>query len=458
MRLPLFQLDAFTMQPFAGNPAAVLVLPFFPPDAVLQAVAAENNLAETAFLVRDGERYQLRWFTPLQEVPLCGHATLASAAVVLQRLQPERDEVVFDTLSGALTVRRSGSGYVLDFPARAVEPVEPPAALIQALGCQPREVFVNAHAYLAVLDSARSVRELQPNLRAIAALDRGGVIVTAAGDGDHDCVSRYFAPAKGIDEDPVTGSAHCAIAPFWGARLGKNDLRAWQASRRGGEILCRLRDGRVAMEGGCVFYLEGEIELPISAPELDDPVPVSADTRTTAAAMSGSGTTTAAPPGADTPDNTTQIAEIATAKGTYQISSENSRLDLDAIHAYLSRSYWSAGIPRALVATAIAHSRCFGLYAPDGAQVGFARVVTDEATFTYLCDVYVLEQHRGLALGKALMQHVMADPLFHRVRRSVLVTRDAHSLYQRHGFTALGNAQGYMEISRPGLYQRDTAA
>lgn len=456
MRLPLFQLDAFATRLFGGNPAAVLVLPQFPPDALLQAVAAENNLAETAFLVRDGENYRLRWFTPLQEVPLCGHATLASAAVVLERLQPGRDEVVFETASGPLTVKCSASGYVMDFPARSLLSVAPPAALVQALGCQPREVHVNAHSYLAVLDSAQDVRELRPDMRALAALDRGGVIVTAAGEDGYECISRYFAPAKGIDEDPVTGSAHCALAPFWGARLGKTELRAWQASPRGGEIRCRLRGDRVELEGGCVFYLEGMVELPwqdeLGAGGLAGASGDLLATMTQTAAANDPVATSRPAKRSDT------ATEITTPRGIYCISADATRLDLDAVHAYLTRSYWSAGIPRAVVAAAIAQSLCFGLYDPHGAQVGFARIVTDQATFAYLCDVYVLEEHRGLALGQALMHYVMADPLFGRVRRSVLVTRDAHSLYSRYGFAGLGNAQGYMEINRPGLYQRGITA
>lgn len=456
MRLPLFQLDAFATRLFGGNPAAVLVLPQFPPDALLQAVAAENNLAETAFLVRDGDNYRLRWFTPLQEVPLCGHATLASAAVVLERLQPGRDEVVFETASGPLTVKRSASGYVMDFPARSLQPAAPPPALVQALGCQPREVHVNAHSYLAVLDRAQDVRELRPDMRALAALDRGGVIVTAAGEDGYDCISRYFAPAKGIDEDPVTGSAHCALAPFWGARLCKTELRAWQASPRGGEIRCRLRGDRVELEGGCVFYLEGMVELPW-------PEELGAGSMAGASGdLPATMTQTAAahdPLATSRPANRNDAAtEISTPRGNYRLSADATLLDLDAIHAYLTRSYWSAGISRELVAAAMAQSLCFGLYDPHGAQVGFARVVTDQATFAYLCDVYVLEEHRGLALGQALMHYVMADPLFGRVRRSVLVTRDAHSLYSRYGFAGLGNAQGYMEINRPGLYQRGITA
>lgn len=452
MRLPLFQIDAFATRLFAGNPAAVLVLPHFPPAALMQAVAAENNLAETAFLVRSGENYRLRWFTPLQEVPLCGHATLASAAVVLERLQPGRDEIAFETASGLLTVKRSAGGYVMDFPARPLQAIAPPAALVQALGCQPLEVHANEFSYLAVLEDAQRVRTRCPDLRALAALDRGGVIVTAAGDGGYDCVSRYFAPAKGIDEDPVTGSAHCALAPFWGARLGKSELRAWQASARGGEIRCRLRGERVELEGDCVFYFEGTVEIPLQDAAGEEIA--QADTALPPQTMTADDS--AAP--ADTAGYSATDTEISTLRGTYHISTDAARLDINAVHAYLTRSYWSPGIPRELVAAAVAQSRCFGLYDPRGAQVGFARIVTDQATFAYLCDVYVLEEHRGLALGQALMRQVMADPLFGRVRRSVLVTRDAHSLYRRHGFAQLANAQGYMEISRPDLYQRGIPA
>jgi PhzF family phenazine biosynthesis protein len=260
MRAPIFQLDAFATRRFAGNPAAVVLLDAYPEDAVLQAIAAENNLAETAFLVRDGEDYRLRWFTPAVEVPLCGHATLASSAVVMERLEPGRRRVVFHTASGALAVDRTGAGYAMDFPARFPAPMEAPAGLAAIVGAEPVEVLADAFNYLVVLDGARAVRELSPDIMAIARLDRGGLIVTAPGDAPHDFTSRYFAPAKGIPEDPVTGGAHCALAPYWAARLGKTDLRAWQASQRGGEIACRVEAGRVRLEGGCVFYLQGEIE------------------------------------------------------------------------------------------------------------------------------------------------------------------------------------------------------
>lgn len=262
MRVPIYQLDAFASQLFAGNPAAVLVLDDFPGDSLLQAVAAENNLAETAFLVKtqDGG-YALRWFTPLLEVPLCGHATLASAAVVMERLEPQRTEVVFHSASGPLTVTRGPGGYVMDFPVRRSQPILEPEGLASALGVQPIEVYANAFNYMARLVNAQAVRQLAPDMAALARMDRSGVIVTAAGDRPHDFTSRYFAPAKGIPEDPVTGGAHTMLAPYWAERLGKTEFRAWQASHRGGELRCRLRGERIELEGTCVFYLEGYVEI-----------------------------------------------------------------------------------------------------------------------------------------------------------------------------------------------------
>jgi PhzF family phenazine biosynthesis protein len=261
MRTRLFQLDAFTNRRFSGNPAAVMPMACFPDDAVMQALAAENNLAETAFLVREGDDYRLRWFTPVTEVPLCGHATLASAAVVMERLEPGRTSVVFHSKSGPLTVTRTSTGYVLNFPARPSEKTAAPPGLADALGVEPVEVLVNAFNYMAVLGTASAVRQVVPDMAAVARLDRPGVIVTAAGEGSYDCVSRYFAPAKGIPEDPVTGAAHCMLVPYWAARLGKSELRAYQASKRGGELTCRVVGDRVELEGQCVFYLEGEAEI-----------------------------------------------------------------------------------------------------------------------------------------------------------------------------------------------------
>ena len=261
MRTPIYQVDAFASRHFGGNPAAVMPLKGFPDDVVMQAIAAENNLAETAFLVPEGGDYRLRWFTPVLEVPLCGHATLASAAVVMERLEPARNSVVFHTKSGPLMVKRAGVGFVMDFPARTFEPVAPPSGFAAALGVTPREVYINVFNYLAVLESAKQVRELAPDLEALNRLDRQGVIVTAAGDQGYDFVSRYFAPQKGIPEDPATGAAHCMLAPYWATRLGKAGFRAYQASKRGAEIGCRLVGDRVELEGSCVFYMEGQAEI-----------------------------------------------------------------------------------------------------------------------------------------------------------------------------------------------------
>jgi PhzF family phenazine biosynthesis protein len=262
MRVPIFQLDAFATRRFEGNPAAVMVLPEFPADDAMRAIAAENNLAETAFLVADGADWRVRWFTPRVEVPLCGHATLASAAVVMERLDPTRRDVVFHSASGPLAVERTDNGYRMDFPARPSERMPaPPAGLVEALGAAPSEVWQNEFNYLALLPDPDSVRALSPDFPALATLDRPGVIVTARGEGDFDFTSRYFAPAKGVNEDPVTGGAHCMLAPFWAPRLGKSEFTARQASPRGGTVRCRLGGKRVELEGSCVFYLEGHAQI-----------------------------------------------------------------------------------------------------------------------------------------------------------------------------------------------------
>jgi len=261
MRTPIFHVDAFTTQRFKGNPAAVMVMDRFAEDAVLQEIAAENNLSETAFLVPEGGDYRLRWFTPATEVPLCGHATLASAAVVMERLERGRNAVVFHSASGPLTVVRKEAGYLMDFPVRQSEVISSPPGLAAALRVDPVEVTTNQFNYLALLENAQVLRELVPDMAALARLDRPGVIVTAPGEGTYDFVSRYFAPAKGIPEDPVTGAAHCMLAPYWAKRLGKTVFRAFQASRRSGEIICGLVDDRVTLEGVCVFYLEGAVEI-----------------------------------------------------------------------------------------------------------------------------------------------------------------------------------------------------
>jgi predicted PhzF superfamily epimerase YddE/YHI9 len=262
MRAAIYQLDAFTTRRFAGNPAAVVLLEQFLADEVLQQIAAENNLAETAFLVRaEAGEYQIRWLTPTVEVPLCGHATLASAAVVMDQLDPGRDRVVFHSRSGPLPVARAGDGFVMDLPARPSRAVAAPPGLADMLGAEPVEVRVNEFNYLAVLQSEGEVRALTPDLTAIAGIGRDGVIVSAQGTGPYDFVSRYFAPAKGIPEDSVTGGAHCTLVPYWAQRLEKDEFHVFQASSRGGEISCRLAGDRVELGGSCVLYLTGEIEI-----------------------------------------------------------------------------------------------------------------------------------------------------------------------------------------------------
>jgi PhzF family phenazine biosynthesis protein len=261
MRLPLYQVDAFTDRLFGGNPAAVVPLEQWLPDATLQAIAAENNLAETAFFVPEGATYALRWFTPTVEVDLCGHATLASAYVIFRFLEPRREQVAFRTLkAGMLRVTREGEVLALDFPSRPPEPVTAPATLAAALGKAPAAVLA-ARDYLAVYERPEDVAALAPDFAALARLDRFAVIATAPGRDGVDFVSRFFAPAQGIDEDPVTGSSHCTLTPYWAKRLGKTRLEARQISRRVGALTCTLADERVIIAGRCVLYLEGAITV-----------------------------------------------------------------------------------------------------------------------------------------------------------------------------------------------------
>jgi len=261
MRLPIYQVDAFTDSLFGGNPAAVCPLEAWLPEKTMQAIAAENNLAETAFFVREGPDYALRWFTPTVEVDLCGHATLAAGQIVFRFIEPERDSVSFRTMNaGALVVSRRGDMLALDFPARPAVPVEPPPGLVVALGGVPREVL-RARDHLVVYGSAAEVAALDPDLAALAKVDCWAAIVTAPGESGIDFVSRFFAPAQGVPEDPVTGSSHCTLVPYWAHRLGKTQLEARQLSRRGGALSCALDGDRVSIAGRAVLYLEGQIEV-----------------------------------------------------------------------------------------------------------------------------------------------------------------------------------------------------
>jgi predicted PhzF superfamily epimerase YddE/YHI9 len=259
MKIRMYQVDAFTSRPFGGNPAAVCPLEAWLEDATLQAIAAENNLSETAFFVGGAGRYDLRWFTPLLEVNLCGHATLASAFVIFEHLEPSLEAVTFRSQSGELRVTRSGGRLTLDFPAWPPSRCEDPGPVARALGIAPREVWASQD-YVAVYDSEDEVRRLEPVMEKVAALDRFALIATAPGKAV-DFVSRFFAPRQGIPEDPVTGRAHCTLVPYWARRLGRPRLHALQLSRRGGELFCEDRGDRVAIGGHAVQFLEGTIEV-----------------------------------------------------------------------------------------------------------------------------------------------------------------------------------------------------
>jgi len=260
VKLPLYQIDAFTGRVFAGNPAAVVLLETALPDATLQAIAAENNLSETAFLLREKGVNDLRWFTPTVEVDLCGHATLATAFVVFERGEATGDRVEFMTQSGPVAVRRVGELYELDFPARPPEPRDPLPALAEALGAAPAELHASRDL-LALFGDEAAVRGLEPDFDRLAGVETFAVIATAPGD-DVDFVSRVFAPRMGVDEDPVTGSTHCTLTPFWAQRLRKPRLTARQVSARGGELFLESRGDRVGIAGRAASYLQGNIEVP----------------------------------------------------------------------------------------------------------------------------------------------------------------------------------------------------
>jgi predicted PhzF superfamily epimerase YddE/YHI9 len=261
MRVPYYQVDAFTDRAFGGNPAGVVMLESWLPDDVLQLVAAENNLSETAFLVRSGGGFELRWFTPAVEVDLCGHATLAPAFVLFTELGHAGSRIEFQTRrSGVLGADWDGKIVMLDFPSRPGEACGAPAALIEGLGHIPREVR-KSRDYLAVLGSEEDVRTLSPDFPRIATLDCLGVIATAKGT-DVDFVSRFFAPGAGIDEDPVTGSAHSTLIPYWAEKLGKSRMVARQLSARGGTIFCEMRGERVGIGGHAVLFSRAQLLLP----------------------------------------------------------------------------------------------------------------------------------------------------------------------------------------------------
>ena len=257
MELPLYQIDAFTDRLFGGNPAGVVPLRHWLPDKTLQSIAFENNLPETAFFFADGDIFRLRWFSPTVEIDLCGHATLASAYVITHFLQPDCREMQFETLSGRLTVRRQGEIFIMDFPLRPAQPVKAPA-VGRAIRAEPNELFASV-PYLAVFDRWEQVAALKPDMMAVAALDRDGVLATAPGRDGIDYVACYFAPGAGIPEDPATGSAQCVLMPYWSKRLGRNRLVGRQISQRVGDFDCELAGDRVKIGGRAVCYLRGSL-------------------------------------------------------------------------------------------------------------------------------------------------------------------------------------------------------
>lgn len=259
MELSIFQVDAFSSKVFGGNPAAVCPLLEWLPAATLQSIASENNLAETAYFVRNRDRFHLRWFTPTVEMDLCGHATLASAFVLFEELGYAGNTVYFDTKSGELTVKREGQLLTMDFPSRPPKPIEIEPGLVPAMGGKPTEILAARDCFLAY-DTEEEVLALQPDMNALLKLDHASFIATAKGK-NCDFVSRFFAPKLGVAEDPVTGSAHCTLIPYWAEKLGKTTLHAWQISPRRGELFCKLNGDRVEIAGRAAMYMKGTIYI-----------------------------------------------------------------------------------------------------------------------------------------------------------------------------------------------------
>jgi PhzF family phenazine biosynthesis protein len=260
MKIPLYQIDAFSSRVFGGNPAAVCPLDTWLPDATMQSIGLENNLSETAFIVPTGSEYAIRWFTPTCEVDLCGHATLASGYAVFNILEPARTSVTFSSKSGPLRVSKLDETVVLNLPARPGVPCDAPARLLEALNVKP-EAVLKASDYMAVFKDEAEVRALKPDMAKLATIDDVRAFICTAPGTDADFVSRFFAPKQGIPEDPVTGSAHCTLIPYWSKHLGRNPLRALQLSARGGELFCEDLGDRVGIAGRAALYLEGSITV-----------------------------------------------------------------------------------------------------------------------------------------------------------------------------------------------------
>jgi PhzF family phenazine biosynthesis protein len=259
MKIQLFQVDAFTDRLFGGNPAAVCPLQKWLPAETMQQIAMENNLSETAFFVKEGDHFHIRWFTPLVEVDLCGHATLATSFIIFEILKLAEEKITYTSRSGQLFVTRNGDKLTLDFPKDEVRQVEAPAELIRALGVHPLETFKGKTDWMFVLGSEKEIEEFVPDATLLGKVDSRGIIITSKGI-KADFVSRFFAPQSGILEDPVTGSAHTTLAPYWSEKLGKKELTAVQLSKREGHLYCQVAGDRVMISGACRLYMRGEVE------------------------------------------------------------------------------------------------------------------------------------------------------------------------------------------------------
>lgn len=254
-----YVVDAFTDHVFAGNPAAVCVMDKWLSEDVMMKITCENNLSETAFTVKEGDRYHLRWFTPGGEIDLCGHATLGTAYVIMNFIEPELTKVSFDTMSGELIVERKGDLYEMDFPSYELKPVDVTEDIVDALGVTPKEAYMSRDC-LCILEDEEQVRNLKPDMDKLLKTEGLLMHVTASGE-DYDCVSRSFAPKLNVTEDPVCGSGHCHIVPYWADRLGRNEIKAYQASKRGGELYCTVEGEHILMAGKAALYSEAEINI-----------------------------------------------------------------------------------------------------------------------------------------------------------------------------------------------------
>ena len=261
MILPFYQIDAFSKELFGGNPAGVCPLQAWLPAKVMQKIAAENNLAETAFFVPQDDGFEIKWFTPLVEVDLCGHATLASAHVLFNHLDYNSDTIKFYSKSGTLEVKKNQDKICLDFPADFCDPVDPPDGLIDAIGAEPLLIYKGKTDFMLIYPDEKDITELKPDFSKLGKVDARGIIVSAPGK-EVDFVSRFFGPAVGIDEDPVTGSAHTCLIPYWSRALVKTEMTAKQLSERGGELWLKMMGNRVEISGYAKTYLQGEIEIP----------------------------------------------------------------------------------------------------------------------------------------------------------------------------------------------------